>query len=60
MTTELIIVRSLERGLTLKDFEDMTVGMLLDVIITFNNLHLEDDEKEEITREATQSDMDNF
>lgn len=60
MTTELLIVRSLERGILLKDFEDLTMGQIMDIIVTFNNLNLDKDEKEEEIREATQSDFDNF
>ena len=60
LTTELIMLRALERGLTLRDFEDLTLGMILDFIITFNNEQLADDEKEDSVREATQEDFDRF
>lgn len=54
------MLRALERGLTLRDFEDLTVGMILGFIITFNNEQLADDEKEDSVREATQEDFDRF
>ena len=54
------MVRALERGLTLTDFENMTAGMTLDYIITYNNLNLDEEEKEEQAREATQADFDAF
>ena len=50
--------RVFERGLSLADFENMTVGMLIGYITTYNNLNSKE-EKEEM-REATQSDYDNF
>lgn len=53
------MVRALERGLCLSDFNDMTVGMILDFIITFNNDRLSDDERDD-ARTATQADFDRF
>jgi len=50
------MVRAIERGLSLCDFENMTIGMILDYIATYNNLN-SSEEKEEI-REASQSDFD--
>lgn len=49
-------MRSLERGLSLYDFENLTIGMILDILITYNNDLIEDDG----VREATQADFDNF
>lgn len=53
------MVGAIKRGLTLKDFEVMTIGMIMDYIITYNNIHHQDDEEEAI-REATQADFDAF
>jgi len=36
----------------------MTIGMIMDYIITYNNMHLE--EEEETIKEATQVDYDAF
>lgn len=60
MTTEKLMLRALERGLTLSDFEVMTVGMLIGFIIEYNNEHLDDEERQDDVRMATQSDFDNF
>lgn len=54
------MVRAFERGLCLNDFENMTVGMILGYVITYNNLNSETDEEEEKVREATQADFDAF
>ena len=48
ITTEKIILRAIERGLSLKDFEEMTVGMIIDFIVTHNNENLTEEEKEEV------------
>ena len=53
-------MRSLERGLSLSDFEHMTVGMIIDYVITWHNMHLKEDEKEDSERLATQADFDRF
>lgn len=52
------MVRALERGLTVQDFETMTIGMIMDYIITYNNLN--DEENNDNIAEATQADFDNF
>lgn len=51
------MVRALERGISLSDFNDLTMGMIIDYVITYNNLYKEKDEE---VREATQDDFDNF
>ena len=38
LTTELVMLKAFERGLTLRDFEIMTFGMIIDYIITYNNV----------------------
>ena len=54
------MLRALERGLTLTDFEDLTLGMIIGFITTYNNLNLSDEEKEDEVKEATQADFDAF
>jgi hypothetical protein len=54
------MLRAIERGLTLRDFEYLTLGMILDFIITYNNERLKDDEKEDSVRMATQADFDRW
>lgn len=51
------MVRALERGISLSDFNDLTIGMIIDYVITYNNLY---NEKDDEVREATQDDFDNF
>ena len=52
------MLRATERGLTLSDFNELTLGMILGYITTYNNERL--DEDEEYIREANQSDFDKF
>jgi len=52
------MLRAKERGLCLNDFENLTVGMILDYIIEYNNEHLEDDEREDTIKQAGQYDFD--
>ena len=54
------MLRALERGLTLRDFEHLTLGMIIGFITTYNNEHLDDNEKEDTVRQATQVDFDRF
>lgn len=60
LTTELIMVRALERGLSLRDFEILTVGMLLDYIVEYDNLNLSDEQMKSAVIEAQQSHFDAF
>lgn len=54
------MLRAIERGLTLSDFNEMTLGMILGYITAYNNAHMEDEDKEGTVRIATQDDYDNF
>ena len=54
------MLRALERGLTLRDFEHLTLGMIIGFITTYNNEQLGDDKKEADARPATQADFDSF
>lgn len=53
------MVRAIERGLSLFDFNVMTPGMIIGYIVTFNDLFDSGNEKE-VEREATQDDYDSF
>ena len=56
-----MLLRAIERGLTISEFEEMTFGMVMDYVITFNNEHLSDEEKEDSTVSmATQADFDRY
>jgi hypothetical protein len=50
------MLRAIDAGLTLRDFDILTAGMILDFIITASNDRSEDDG----VREATQEDYDRF
>lgn len=54
------MLRALERGLTLRDFEDLTFGMITGYITAYNNAHLDEDEEEDSIRMSTQTDFDRF
>jgi len=54
------MLRAIERGLTLADFEHLTPGMIMGYVVTYNNERLTDDEKQENTTIATQADFDRF
>ena len=56
----MVMVRALERGLTLRDFEDLTFGMILGFITTYNNERLDSDEREDTVRMASQADYDRW
>lgn len=49
---------AISRGLSLSDFEKMTIGQIVDYVITYNEIH--SDKKEQEEREANQSDFDSF
>lgn len=53
---------AISRGILLKDFEDMTVGQIVDYCKTYNEMNKPKDEKESesTTRKAAQSDFDRF
>jgi hypothetical protein len=53
------MLRAIERGLTLRDFEDLTVGMIVGYVTTYNNEQTGNDEQNE-AREAGQADFDSF
>jgi len=54
------MLRAIERGLSLADFKDLTPDMIFGYIATYNNERLDDNEKEDTVRMATQADMDRF
>ena len=58
MTYERLLLSCLRLGMTVKDVDDMEIGMLMDIIITNNNI-IDADDKPKV-RQATQADFDNF
>lgn len=58
MTYERLLLSCLRLGMTVKDVDDMEIGMLMDIIITNNNI-IDADDKPKV-RQATQADFDIF
>jgi len=58
----MLLRRAIERGLTAADFENMTIGMILDYLTTCNNedIEMENRKKRGATRYASQADYDAF
>lgn len=54
---------ALSRGLTLRDFDNLSVGQIVDYAITYNKQNKSKDEEfedRETVRNATQEDIDRF
>ena len=53
---------AISRGLTLRDFEDLSLGQIVDYCKTYNDAHKEKDEEKKDTkvRTASQGDFDRF
>lgn len=62
MTTESLMVHALHRGLLIGDFKILSVGMILDYIMAYDNMHNSNsvDEEEDLTRSAYQMDFNTF
>lgn len=57
------MVGAIKRGLTLRDFEDLTFGMVMGYIATYNDICFSDEggkEDKDSFRMASQADFDNF
>lgn len=60
MTTEILMTGAIRRGLFLSDFMEMTIGMIFDYVITYNNMEYEASNDDEKIVLAKQSDFDAF
>lgn len=57
----MIVVRALKCGLTLRDFETLTLGMITGIYVTYvNENSTEEDAAGDAVRAARQSDFDSF
>lgn len=56
----MIVVRALRCGLTLRDFETLTLGMITGIYVTYVNENSEEDAAGDIVRKAGQKDFDKF
>ena len=60
MTTESLMIHAIERGLFIKDFQELSVGMILDYINQYDLLHMNKDNWEKDIRKAGQNEFDYF
>lgn len=60
MTTESLMIHALKRGLLLIDFNELSIGMILDYINQYDQLHSCKDDGEEHIRKAEQKDFNAF
>lgn len=51
---------AITRGLTLRDFDSMTIGQIVDYCKTYNDLNKAPEEKDKETKIASQKDFDRF
>lgn len=60
----MILNAGISRGLTLSDFDEMTLGQVIDFITVYNNMNsqgeFEENEDSVEVQEANQLDFDNF
>lgn len=53
-----MLIACFRLGMTVKDVDDMEIGMILDIITTYNNIA--ETPKKPKVRQATQADFDRF
>ena len=59
VTYEKLLLSCLRLGLSMSDVDELEIGMMIDLIVTNNNI-LEGTSKEDTIRNATQRDFDAF
>ncbi|WRK55252.1 hypothetical protein SD457_10870 [Coprobacillaceae bacterium CR2/5/TPMF4] len=57
LTYQRLLLASINVGLTMSEFDELEIGELLDIIITYNNSN---SKQKNSVRKATQKDFDNF
>lgn len=60
MTTEVLMVHALHRGLGLSDFKILSVGMILDYIVAYDRLCGDSKTEEKEVRLAEQNEFNEF
>ncbi|HHX63228.1 MAG TPA: hypothetical protein GX707_21325 [Epulopiscium sp.] len=60
MTTEMLMTHAISRGLLLRDFNMLSIGMILDYIAQYDVLRGNKAEGEEEIKQATQEHFNNF
>jgi len=54
------MIHAIKRGLLLSDFDELSVGMILDYINQYDFLHLDKDYTEKDIKKASQDEFDQF
>ncbi|HHX60617.1 MAG TPA: hypothetical protein GX707_07880 [Epulopiscium sp.] len=60
MTTEMLMTHAISRGLTLRDFNVLSIGMILDYITQYDGLRGDKSKDEGILEQATQEHFNSF
>lgn len=60
MTTESLMVHAIKRGLLIADFQELSVGMILDYINQYDQLYSNHGDNEKNIELAHQKDFDHF
>ena len=60
MTTALFLLRCMEVGISIRDLDLLTIGMVLDIWVEKGNDSAEENRETGSVRMAQQSDFDNF
>ena len=60
MTTALFLLRSMEVGISIRDLELLTIGMVLDIWVEKGNDSAEENSTDGSVRMASQADFDAF
>lgn len=56
----MIMAGAISRGLTLRDFDTMTIGQIVDYCKTYNEINKPAEERAKDTKIASQKDFDRF
>ena len=60
MTTESLMIHAIKRGLLLSDFDELSVGMILDYINQYDFLYFDKEYSKEDIKKARQVEFDQF
>ena len=60
MTTEMLMTHAISRGLVLRDFNVLSIGMILEYMTEYDNLRGAKSEGEEEIKQATQEHFSSF
>lgn len=57
----MLLVGAVQRGLSMQDFTNLTIGQVVDYCIEYNNAQgIQANDNTDIIRQATQADWDSF